>query len=217
MSTIVIFGAAGGLGSRLVTEAVSRGHQVRAVVRDTGAVPGRVDDSSDRVSVIAGDGTSAESVRALAPGADVLVSAVGSRDTTVYLRTARTLVETLAPMGADAPRIIHSGGGASLLNADGVRFADTPDFPVALRAEVLGQAAALDYYRASTGVTWTYLSPPPANFAPGQRLGHYRTGSEHPVTDEQGNFSISYEDYAIALVDEIENPAHLNTRFTVGY
>lgn len=105
----------------------------------------------------------------------------------------------------------------SLLNADGIRFVDAPGFPGEFRAEVLGQAAALDFYRASAGVRWTYLSPPPGNFAPGERLGHYRTGAEHPVTDDQGHYGISYEDYSIALIDEIENPAHLNMRFTVGY
>jgi putative NADH-flavin reductase len=146
-----------------------------------------------------------------------MVSAVGGSDKSVYLDTARTLVESLAPLGETAPRIVHSGGGATLLDAEGVRFADKPGFPPELLDEVLGQAAALDYYRASTGVTWTYLSPPPGDFAPGERLGHYRIGDEHPVTRPDGTFGISYEDYAIALIDEIETPAHLNARFTVGY
>jgi uncharacterized protein len=206
---IVVFGAAGRLGHRIVAEASSRGHAVTSVVRESEA-------RSVSASVVAGDSTSEGSVRALAGGADVLVSAVGGPDKTIYLRTAQTLVETLRPMRS-APRIIHSGGGGSLLDADGVRFVDAPGFPPELREEVLGQAAALDFYRASTGVTWTYMSPPPGNFAPGERVGRYRVGTEHPVTDEHGNFGISFEDYAVALVDEIETPAHLNSRFTVGY
>ncbi len=81
----------------------------------------------------------------------------------------------------------------------------------------VGGAAALDFYRNSHGVTWTYMSPPPGRFAPGERLGHYRTGTDWPVVDREGNARISHEDYAVALVDEIESPSHLNARFTVGY
>ena len=104
-----------------------------------------------------------------------------------------------------------------MLNAEGVRLVDTPDFPNHLRDEVLGQAAALDFYRTSRGVTWTYMSPPPGSFSPGERLGHYRTGTEWPVVDENGVAKISYEDYAMAIIDEIESPSFLNARFTVGY
>lgn len=154
----------------------------------------------------------------MSSGADVLVAAVGGPDKTVYLRTAQTLIEIVAAMPfANRPRIIHSGAGGSLLNDAGVRFVDTPDFPAAIREESLGQAAALDFYRVSTDAAWTYVSPPPGNFAARERLGHYRVGGDHPVTDDQGEFGISYEDYAMALVDEIESPAHLDARFTVGY
>jgi uncharacterized protein len=88
-------------------------------------------------------------------------------------------------------RPVHNGGRGSLLNADDVRFVDTPKFPAAIRDEALGQAAGLDYYRSTTAVTWTYLSSPPGNF--------------------------SFEDFAVALVNEIETPQHLIMCFTVGY
>ena len=82
----------------------------------------------------------------------------------------------------------------------------------------VGQIRALDAYLAlDDGVTWTYLSPPPVHFAPGERTGHYRTGLDRPVVGDDGQARISYEDYASALVDEIETPRHLNRRFTVGY
>lgn len=100
----------------------------------------------------------------------------------------------------------------------GQRFFDSPSFPDEYRPYAIGQIQALDAYFALSGeVTWTYLSPPPAHFAPGERLGRYRTGLDHPVTGQDGQARISYEDYAAAVVDEIENPRHLNRRFTVGY
>ncbi len=106
----------------------------------------------------------------------------------------------------------------SLLNDDGVRFFDLPGFPEDYKPDALGQFQALDAYRAlGDDVTWTYLSPPPVHFAPGERTGRYRTGLDRPVVGDDGHACISYEDYAVALVDEIENPRHLNRRFTVGY
>lgn len=211
MASIVIFGAGGRLGSRIVAEAAGRGHQV------TAAVTGPSAQLAEGVHMTAGDITRPAAVHQLAAGADVVVSAVGGADKSVYLRAARTLVTALTEMGDGAPRIIHSGGGGSLLGEDGVRYVDAPGFPEAAREDSLGQAAALDYYRSVAGVTWTYLSPPPGNFAPGERRGTYRTGDDHPVVDADGRSAISYEDYAMALVDEIEVPRHLNARFTVGY
>ena len=86
-----------------------------------------------------------------------------------------------------------------------------------MRDDALGQAAALDFYRASQGATWTYLSPPPGPFLDGPRTTDYRTGIEHPVVTGSGQSSISVGDFAYALVDEIDIPRHLNARFTVGY
>ncbi len=213
MANIIVFGAGGKIGSRIVTEASNRGHTVRAVVRSSGASP----SENRRVDSAIGDATDAESVRALANDADILVAAVGGPDKSVYLRAAQTLVATAKELDDNAPRIFHCGGGGSLLNNDGVRFVDTPAIPESLREEVLGQAAALDFYRTVTGVPWTYLSPPPGNFAPGERTGTYKTDGESPVRDASGGMGISYEDFAIAVLDEIENPKHPNARFTVGY
>jgi len=91
-------------------------------------------------------------------------------------------------------------------------------FPEEYRPNAIGQIRALDAYLAlDDTVTWTYLSPPPVHFAPGRRTGHYRTGLDHPVVGADDEARISYEDYAVAMVDEIESPRHLNRRFTVGY
>ena len=116
-----------------------------------------------------------------------------------------------------APRIIHQGGGASLLTDDGTRYYDLPEYPREFRPHAIGQIRALEAYRVTEGVTWTYLSPPPVCFSPGERTGRYRTGLDHPVVGDDGESRISYEDFAVAVIDEIEHPRHLNRRFTVGY
>jgi putative NADH-flavin reductase len=111
------------------------------------------------------------------------------------------------------------GGGSSLLAADDKRFLDSPDFPAAWRENATGQADALDFYRtlAPSSLNWSYISPPPIHFAPGERTGRYRTGEDHPVVGERGESRISYEDLAVAVVDEIERPRFVRKRFTVGY
>lgn len=212
MAEVVVFGAGGRLGRRVAAEASSRRHRVIGVVHGVPSAP-----VGEEVEVVTGDVTDLGAVHRLAESADVLVATVGGPDKSLYLRAAHALVAAAESLGDRAPRIIHSGGGGSLLDADGTRFVDTPGFPEALRPEVLGQAAALDYYRTISDVDWVYMSPPPGNFEPGARTGHYRTGGDHPVVDAQGRFGISYEDYAIALVDEIDHPRHHRQRFTVGY
>ncbi|WP_405092657.1 NAD(P)H-binding protein [Micromonospora sp. NBC_01392] len=213
MSDIVVFGAGGTAGSRIAAEAAERGHRVTAAVRRPEAVgylpPG--------VRTVTGDATSARSVRELAEDADVLVVAVGGGERDLWRDAARTLVDTLRGM-PDPPRVIHVGGGATLLTPSGTRFLDEPDFPAEYRDSAQGQADALAFYRSSAdGVTWTYVSPPPLEFHPGERTGHYRTGTDHPVTDAQGRSVLTYEDLAVAIVDEIENPRFGNARFTAAY
>jgi putative NAD(P)-binding protein len=134
MSLIVIFGAGGRIGSRVVVEAANGGHQVTAVTMDATS-----SDLHHGVTAASGDATSPSTVAALVQETDVVVSAVGAPDKSIYLRVARNLVETVAKAGASAPRIIHGGGGGSLLSADDVRFVDTPDFPAAIGDEVLAR------------------------------------------------------------------------------
>lgn len=215
MAKIVVFGAAGKAGSRIVKEAAARGHEVLAVTRD-GRSPEGI---SPKAKVVTGDPTSPASVRALTAGTDAFVVAVGGPDSTLWLRAAKTVVETLQSISGPLPRVVHMGGGSSLLTPDGIRFADLPEFPEAWRLPAKGQVDALDFYQTikDPRIVWTYLSPPPMDFYPGERTGHYRTGLDHPVADAKGKSTISYEDFSVALVDEIENGKFKNTRFTVGY
>ncbi|WP_060886447.1 NAD(P)-dependent oxidoreductase [Streptomyces caniscabiei] len=214
MSRIVVFGAAGKAGSRVVAEAAARGHEVTAVARDIT----RLGELPEGVHAGAGDVTDSETVATLAEGADALVLTVGGPDARLYTEAVATAAAAVRTLGPKGPRIVHMGGGAGLLNQDGVRFFDAPGFPEEYKPYAIGQIQALDAYHAlGDDVTWTYLSPPPVHFAPGERTGHYRTGLDQPVVGDDGQARISYEDYATALLDEIETPRHLNRRFTVGY
>lgn len=213
MSDIVVFGAGGTAGSRITAEAVNRGHRVTAAVRR----PEAVSYLPAAVRVVTGDVTSARSVRELAPGTDAIVVAVGGGERALWRDAAENLITVLRDLPAP-PRVIHVGGGATLLTPRGTPFLEEPDFPAEYRDAALGQADALAWYRsAASGVTWTYVSPPPLEFHPGERTGHYRTGTDEPVTDERGRAVLSYEDLAVAVVDEIENPRFENMRFTAGY
>ncbi|MFF4892002.1 NAD(P)-dependent oxidoreductase [Micromonospora chersina] len=213
MSDIVVFGAGGTAGSRIAAEAAERGHRVTAAVRR----PEATSYLPAGVRTVTGDATSPRSVRELAGDADVFVVAIGGGERELWRDAARTLVDTLREL-PDPPRVIHVGGGATLLTPKGTRYLDEPDFPEEYRDSAEGQADALEFYRSSAdGVTWTYVSPPPLEFHPGERTGHYRTGTDHPVIDAQGRSVLTYEDLAVAIVDEIENPRFGNARFTAAY
>lgn len=213
MSKVVVFGAAGRLGLRIVAEAAGRGHSVVAVVRDVEKSP----DFGRTVAPVVGDAASGTSVATVAKDADVLVSAVAAPGRSIYRTVAETLISVVAALPEPRPRIVHMGGGATLTAPDGTRFLDLPSFPAEFLDMAAGQAQALDAYRASSGVRWTYVSPPPEHFAPGPRTGHYRTGLDQPVIGPDGQAALSYADMAVAVVDEIERPRFVDTRFTVGY
>ncbi|TDC75943.1 NAD-dependent epimerase/dehydratase family protein [Micromonospora sp. KC606] len=213
MSNIVVYGAGGTAGSRIVAEAMARGHRVTAAVRR----PESVTWLPAGARVVTGDVTSARSVRELAAETDVIVVAVGGGQRALWRDAAQTLITVLREV-PNPPRVIHVGGGATLLTSRDTSFLDEPDFPEEYRDAALGQADALAWYRSSAdGVTWTYISPPPLEFHPGERTGRYRTGTEHPVLDDQGRSVLTYEDLAVAVVDEIEAPRFENMRFTAAY
>ena len=108
------------------------------------------------------------------------------------------------------------GGAGSLEVAPGVQLVDTPDFPAQYKASAEGARSALNLLRKEASLNWTMLSPS-ALIAPGQRTGSFRSGLEELLTAADGSSRISVEDFALALVDELEKPAHARRRFTVGY
>ncbi|MFD3513688.1 NAD(P)-dependent oxidoreductase [Streptomyces sp. NPDC058657] len=217
MARITLFGATGTLGSRILREALDRGHQVTAVVRD----PAKLDGQSHRnLTVRTGDVLDPAAVAEAARGQDVVVSAVGGGDGPGHIATiapsAKSLVEGVRGAGAPAPRLIAVGGAGSLRTPDGKQVWDAEGLPEFLLQIMHAHGDALDHYRTVTDVDWTSLSPA-ATIEPGERTGTYRKDTENLVLDAEGNSRISAEDYAVALVDEIERPQHVGERFTVGY
>ncbi len=195
-------------------EALGRGHALTAVVRD----PSRLALAGQQLTVVTGDALNPASVASVVAGHDAVVAAIGGRrggNHQIVPAAACALLTGLPKAGVE--RLLWVGGGGSLEVAPGIRVVDTPKFPIERKAEALAQVEALNVFRSSTGdVQWSYLSPP-AIIEPGQRTGRYRTGGDQLLTDERSVSRISVEDYAVALVDEVERPTHVRQRFTVAY
>lgn len=202
------------IGQRIVREALARGHGVTVVVRDVS----KVGVSHERLTMLPGDVLDPAIVSTL-DGPDVVISAVGTAraehpEYSLYRRAAESLVNALRALPGEPPRLIVVGGVGSLLDGSGdlllARVAEDR------LSEHEGQKSALDFYRTVTDVRWTYVSPP-ARIAPGERTGAYRRGDDELVVDDDGESSISMEDYAVAVVDEIERANYVGRRFTVAY
>jgi len=214
---IVVFGATGNIGRRIVAEALQRGHDVVGVVRD----PTASASPDPRVRLVQGDATNAASVASVVHGADAVVSAISPRPNARGLpapslaANARALIAGMRE--AKVRRIVFVGGAGSLEVAPGKRLMDQPDFPAAYMGEAREGADALAVWRTEgAGLDWTFLSPA-AEIGPGERTGRYRTTDETVITDAQGKSFITFDDYAVAVVDELEHPQHIARRFGVAY
>ncbi len=209
---IALFGTTGTLGERIAEEALARGHQLTAIVRD----PARLTLENLNLRMVGGDVLDAGSVAATVVGHDAVISSIGPSkgdDPQMLVQAAHALIEELGRAGVK--RLVVVGGAGSLEVTPGVRLVDMPDFPADWKPLALVAADALDVYRASD-LDWTYFSPA-ALIQPGERTGRYRIGMDQLVTDAQGNSFISAEDYAVALLDEIEQPQFMRRRFTAAY
>lgn len=201
---IAILGATGRIGSRLLAEGLRRGHRVTAVVRDPSllaAQPGQ--------TVLRGDARDVETTVSMITGSEALISSVHftDLDADTVLRIAR---------GAAIPRLLVTGGAGSLQVAPGLQPVDSPDFPAAARPEALAGRAFLSRLREEEQLRWSFLSPA-LMILPGERTGSFRRGRDELLIDAQGEGRISMEDFAVAMIDELENPQHIRQRFTVGY
>jgi putative NADH-flavin reductase len=208
---IVIFGAAGRIGQRIMHEALARGHVVTAAVRD----PSHLEVTHAALRGVAADVSRAEDVARVAVEQDAAVNAIGpgrSGEVGVIVASARALIAGLAVAGPR--RLVVVGGAGTLEIRSGVQRLDTPDYPEIYRPSGYAQREALALYRASD-LDWSYLSPP-VIIEPGTRSGRYRTGGDQVLFDTAGRSRISMEDYAVAIVDELERPRHLRARFTVA-
>jgi putative NADH-flavin reductase len=209
---ITVLGATGSAGRRIVTEALSRGHEVTAVARKGS------DDMPDKVTFNIGDAGISEDVAQFAKGQDVVISAVRpspGQESTV----AETTKALLRGMRKRGTRLLVLGGAANLVvpGSDGKTVIENANYlPPEFRH--IGQASLdqLEVCRTETEVDWAYLSPS-ASFNPGKRTGRYRTGKNELLVDSNGKSELSMEDAAVALLDEAENPKHHRAQFTIGY
>jgi len=213
MTSLVIFGGTGYAGANIATEALRRGHSVTAVSRSGGNV-------AEGATVRRGDVHNEALVHELAADADVLVVAIPASpvDGLGLIDAVPALINAAAKHNT---RVGVVGGAGSLHVAqDGPRLVDTPEFHDEWKPEALSHAAVLESLRdGGEQVDWFYVSPAAlfGSFAPGESTGNYRTGGDVLLTDDDGRSEISGADYALAFVDEIEQPAHSRQRFTVAH
>jgi putative NADH-flavin reductase len=200
---IALIGASGNAGSRILAELSHRGHAVTAIVRN----PDKVAALPDVVTA-KGDVYDVKSLAALLKGHDAVISSVHFTASDPH-----KLIEAVKASGVK--RYLIVGGAGSLEVAPGVRLIDTPEFPAIYKAEATAGNVFLDLLKQEKQLDWTYLSPS-AMFVPGERTGKFRLGKDQLLATDKGS-SISFEDFAIALADEVEKPAHSRQRFTVGY
>ncbi len=201
---IAVIGASGNAGSRITAELARRGHQVTAIARHTERIA-----PSASITPAKGDVMDQAGLARLVTGHDTAISSVHflASDPVKLIAAARE---------SKVGRYLVVGGAGSLEVSPGVRLVTTPYFPVAYKAEAEAGAAFLDRLRAEPELNWTFLSPS-ALFVAGQRTGKFRLGTDRLLTAADGKSWISFEDFAVALADEIERPAHIRQRFTVGY
>ncbi|WP_280402241.1 NAD(P)-dependent oxidoreductase [Nocardia carnea] len=210
---ITVFGAAGQVGSRVVTEALSRGHRVTAVLRD----PARAAELPRAAETRIGDAADTDGIAALLTGQDLAIGATrpAAGQENELITTTASLTVGAARAGV---RLLLVGGAATLTvpGTDGLTVLEEPGFPESLRPIARACADQLAVCRAATRTDWTYLSPP-AQLHAGVRTGRYRLGRDTLVVDRDGMSALSYEDLAVVLLDEAERPAHRGIRFTAAY
>lgn len=205
---IAVIGAGGKAGSEIVKEALHRGHEVTAIVRSAA----KVTDSraavmeKDVFDLTAGD----------LKGFDAVVNAFGAPFGQEHLHVDAGNVLINALKDVPGTRLIVVGGAGSLFvdEAKTTRVVETPGFPDFVKPTALNQGKNLEILQGTEGLKWTFVSPS-ANFAVGARTGSYVKGKDHLLVNSKGESYVSYADYAIAIVDEIEKPEHVGERFTV--
>ena len=204
MSNIAIIGATGRAGSQLMEEALRRGHSVVAIARHASKIGERAGVVTKEVDV-----NDVQALQAAVAGSDVVLSAA-------HFSTlpAAAIIEPVKKAGVK--RLLFVGGAGSLLLPDGSQVIQSPDFPEAYKPEATAGGIYLDNLRAEKDLDWTFLSPS-AEFVEGERTGTFRLGQDHLLVSAEGKSWITFADFAIAMLDEVEQPKHTRQRFTVGY
>lgn len=200
---VALIGAGGNAGQRILKELAARGHQVTALARTPEKVP-----AVEGVEVRQLDANDADAVAQAVRGHDAAISAVKFKEANLPGMVG-------AIQAAGVARFLTVGGAGSLFVTPGVREMDGPGFPDFVKPEAKAGSDFLDFLKTTEGLDWTFISPS-RMFEPGERSGAYRKGKDDLLFDAAGKSWISMEDYAVAMVDELEQPSHLRERFTVG-
>ena len=211
---IALIGASGMVGSAIRDEALSRGHQVTAIVRN----PDKISVKNPSLTIKKGDVLEGK-VDELVRGQDAVISAYNPgwsnpniADDTI--KAYKAIVDGVKKAGVK--RLLVVGGAGSLEASPGVQLIDTMQVPDLIRSAILALREVLYTLRKEQDLDWTFLSPA-ANFTQGERTGHFRLGKDQVVKDDKGESKISVRDYAVAMVDELEKPEHSRQRFTLAY
>jgi putative NADH-flavin reductase len=214
---IALIGATGFVGSNLLREALTRGHQVTAIVRD----PAKLSEPHQNLTVVTGDVHEVDELTRQLVGHDVVINSfnAGWANPNLYhdfLQGSKDVEAATVKSGV--PRLIAIGGAGSLY-INGQQLVDGPQFPQEYKA---GATAARDYLnvlKQNDTLDWTFVSPAiemHQGISTG-RTGHYRLGLESPVFDENGRSILSGEDLAVVILDEVEQHKHSRQRFTAAY
>ena len=200
---IALVGATGNAGSRVLAELIARGHEVTGIVRNPEKLP-----EGDRISGTRTDGSQA-SLSAVIAGHDAVVTSVKFLDL-----DPDVIVPAILDSGVK--RYVVVGGAGSLIGPNGVKEFDDPNFPPPAKPNSVRGGYMLELLEKTDGLDWTYISPS-RMFVPGERTGQFRYGKDHLLMNEAGDSRISFEDFAIAVADELEAPKYIGERFTIGY
>lgn len=214
---VALIGATGFVGKAILNELLQRGHQVTAIARNTEKVQQHKNVVAKQVNVL-----NAEEIAQAVEGHDAIISAYNAGWTNPnlyheFLQGSAAIQEGVKKSGVK--RLLVNGGAGSLFVAEGVQKVDTPEFPAEWKPGALAARDYLNILKNEQDLDWTFLSPAIEMHqgTSGERKGHYRTGLDTPVYNEEGRSIISVEDVAVAIVDEMENPKHIRKRFTVAY
>jgi uncharacterized protein len=215
---VVLLGAAGFVGSALLSEALNRDHEATAVVRH----PERL-EKRNGLTALRGDVNDTAGLASLIAGHDALISAFnpgwtpGTPRPEMYEEQVRGTKSIIAAVKkANIKRLVWVGGAGGLEVAPGVRLIDTPEFPEWIKPGSRATSEALEMLRNESELEWSFLVPS-ATLEPGERTAKFRLGGDQLLVDANGESRISLQDYAVAMIDELERPVHVRQRFTVGY
>lgn len=211
---IALIGATGFVGSAILKEALDRGHEVTAIVRHTDKLTPHAKLQPKKRDVYNED-----EVAGSVAGHEAVISAFnpGWSNPDIYnqqVKGARSIINGVKKAGVK--RLLFVGGAGSLEVKPGIQSVDLPEFPSEYKQGALATREALNLLRKEPSLEWSFLSPS-ADLFTGQRTGQFRLGTDQLLANAQGESRISVEDYAKAMIDEVEKPTHIRRRFTVGY